>query len=131
MLLPIGWRHDAGVRRVALAAESGPFLREDRDCLPRSRSGPRDCPPARHARPSSCCAIAPRNTCAFRGSAHEYSTLDPADLEAAIGRIVVVAHVFRDRERPYRRVDATAQADRDLILGLEPPFQIRGLLREH
>src|SRR6267154_1221386 len=68
---------------------------------------------------------------AFRGSAHEYWTVDPADLEADIGRIVVVAHVFRDRERPYRPVDATAQADRDLILGLEQPFQIGVLVREH
>src|SRR5882762_4214765 len=68
---------------------------------------------------------------AFRGSAHEYWAVDPADLEADIGRIVVVAHVFRDRERPYRRVDAVAQADRDLILGLEQPRQIGVLVREH
>src|SRR5882762_3398284 len=68
---------------------------------------------------------------AFRGSAHEYWTVDPADLEADIGRIVVVAHVFRDRERPYRRVDAVAQPDRDLILGLEQPRQIGVLVREH
>src|SRR5882762_9633299 len=75
--------------------------------------------------------MAPGNTRVFRGSAHEYWTVDPADLEADIGRIVVVAHVFRDRERPYRRVAAIAQADRDLILGLEQPFQIGVLVREH
>src|SRR5258706_950192 len=64
-------------------------------------------------------------------SAHERRAVGPADLEADIGRIVVVAHVFRDRERPYRRVDAVAQADRDLILGLEQPRQIGVLVREH
>src|SRR5207247_4058178 len=50
---------------------------------------------------------------------------------ADVRRIVEVAHVFRDRERPYRRVDAMAQADRDLILGLEQPRQIGVLVREH
>src|SRR5207247_756464 len=62
---------------------------------------------------------------------HERRAVGPADLEADVGRIVVVAHVFRDRERPYRRVDAMAQADRDLILGLEQPWQIGVLVREH
>src|SRR5713101_5959216 len=57
-------------------------------------------------------------------SAHEHRAVGPADLEADVGRIVEVAHVFRDRERPHRRGDVTAQADRDLIFGLEQPFQI-------
>src|SRR5213592_3373025 len=64
-------------------------------------------------------------------SAHESRAVGPADLEADVGRIVEVAHVFRDREGPYRRVDAVAQADRDLILGLEQPFEIGVLVREH
>src|SRR5258708_38867360 len=72
----------------------------------------------------------PREHPASRGSAHEYWPVDPAALEADIGRIVVVAHVFRDRERPYRRIDATAQADRDLILGLEQSFQSGVRVRE-
>src|SRR5713226_3141292 len=67
----------------------------------------------------------------FPRSAHERRAVGPADLEADVGRIVEVAHVFRDRERPYRRVDAMAQTDRDLILGLEQPFQIGVLVREH
>src|SRR5712691_11155888 len=46
-------------------------------------------------------------------STHERRAVGPADLEADVGRIVEVAHVFRDRERPYRRVDVMAQADRD------------------
>src|SRR5258706_13540567 len=64
-------------------------------------------------------------------SAHERRAVAPADLEADIGRIVEVAHVLRDRERPYRRVDAMAHTDRDLILGLEQPRQIGVLVREH
>src|SRR5437879_1872336 len=66
-----------------------------------------------------------------RPSAHERRAVGPADLEADVGRIVEVAHVFRDRERPYRRVDTMAQADRDLVLGLEQPWQIGVLVREH
>src|SRR5882672_2317760 len=64
-------------------------------------------------------------------SAHERRAVGPADLEADVGRIVEVAHVLRDRERPYRRVDAVAQADRDLILGLEQPGKIGVLVREN
>src|SRR6266851_1187508 len=64
-------------------------------------------------------------------SAHERRAVGPADLEADIGRIVEVAYVFRDRERPYRRVDAMAHTYRDLVLGLEQPWQIGVLVREH
>src|ERR1041385_6726319 len=63
-------------------------------------------------------------------STHERRAVGPADLEADVGRVVEVAHVFRDCEGPYRGVDAMAQADRDLKLGLEQPRQIGVLVPE-
>src|SRR5882672_4151982 len=66
-----------------------------------------------------------------RESAPERRAVGPADLEADIGRVVEVARVLGNRERPHRGVDAMAHADRDLILGLEQPFEIGVLVREH